>query len=73
QRIPSGTEAVASITVRIYGCNLNLTHRHRLKAWQTGATIYEHPWSACKKAPSVAVTRGWGSHDLLADLGNNAG
>ncbi|MGL4356634.1 MAG: hypothetical protein ACRCTP_22815, partial [Aeromonas popoffii] len=33
----------------------------------------EHPWSACKKAPSVAVTRGWGSHDLLADLGNNAG
>ncbi|MGL5031239.1 MAG: hypothetical protein ACRC5V_07695, partial [Aeromonas sp.] len=32
----------------------------------------EHPWSACKKAPSVAVTWGWGSHDLLADLGNNA-
>ncbi|WP_421241201.1 hypothetical protein, partial [Aeromonas enteropelogenes] len=25
-----------------------------------------------QKAPSVAVTRGWGSHDLLADLGNNA-
>ncbi|MGL5031414.1 MAG: hypothetical protein ACRC5V_08610, partial [Aeromonas sp.] len=32
----------------------------------------EHPWSACKKAPSVAVTWGWGSHELLADLGNNA-
>jgi hypothetical protein len=23
-------------------------------------------------APNVAVTWGWGSHDLLADLGNNA-
>ncbi|MEL3920534.1 hypothetical protein, partial [Aeromonas enteropelogenes] len=25
-----------------------------------------------QKASSVAVTQGWGSHDLLADLGNNA-
>ncbi|WP_429213691.1 hypothetical protein, partial [Aeromonas veronii] len=25
-----------------------------------------------QKAPSVAVTWGWRSHDLLADLGNNA-
>ncbi|WP_447734065.1 hypothetical protein, partial [Aeromonas veronii] len=56
----------------IYGCNLNLTHRHQLKAWQTGATIYEYPWPTCQKAPSVAVTWGWRSHDLLADLGNNA-
>ncbi|WP_217997169.1 hypothetical protein, partial [Aeromonas salmonicida] len=32
----------------------------------------EHPWSACQKAPSVTVTWGWGNHDLLADLGNNA-
>ncbi|MFM5466245.1 hypothetical protein ACET66_19865, partial [Aeromonas simiae] len=32
----------------------------------------EHPGSACQTAPIVAVTRGWGSHDLLADLGNNA-
>ncbi|MFQ1761124.1 hypothetical protein ACK37B_19725, partial [Aeromonas veronii] len=24
------------------------------------------------KAPSVTVTWGWGSHDCLADLGNNA-
>jgi hypothetical protein len=31
----------------------------------------EHPWYACKKAPSVAVTWGWGSHGLLADLGNS--
>ncbi|MGY3953748.1 hypothetical protein ACW5WG_21015, partial [Aeromonas salmonicida] len=29
-------------------------------------------WSACQKAPSVTVTWGWGNHDLLADLGNNA-
>ncbi|MGY3953824.1 cytochrome b, partial [Aeromonas salmonicida] len=29
--------------------------------------------SACQKAPSVTVTWGWGNHDLLADLGNNAG
>ncbi|MCO4174558.1 hypothetical protein K8D10_22720, partial [Aeromonas veronii] len=64
--------AVASITVRIYGCNLNLTHRHRLKAWQTGATIYEYPWSAYQKAPSVTVTWGWGSCGLMVDLGNNA-
>ncbi len=40
QRIPSGIEAVASIEIRIYGCNLRLTHFHRLRAWQTGATIY---------------------------------
>ncbi|MFQ1760932.1 hypothetical protein ACK37B_18715, partial [Aeromonas veronii] len=26
-----------------------------------------------QKAPSVTVTWGWGSHDCLADLGNNAG
>ncbi|WP_343889658.1 ZIP family metal transporter, partial [Aeromonas salmonicida] len=26
----------------------------------------------CQKAPSVTVTWGWGNHDLLADLGNNA-
>ncbi|WP_221410663.1 hypothetical protein, partial [Aeromonas enteropelogenes] len=32
----------------------------------------EYPGPTCQKAPSVAVTRGWGSHDLLADLGNNA-
>ncbi len=32
----------------------------------------ERPWPAYQKAPSVTVTRGWGSHDLLADLGNNA-
>jgi hypothetical protein len=32
----------------------------------------EHPWSACQKAPSVAVTWGWGRCDLMADLGNNA-
>ncbi|WP_429067880.1 hypothetical protein, partial [Aeromonas veronii] len=25
-----------------------------------------------QKAPSVTVTWGWGSHDFLADLGNNA-
>ncbi|WP_343889283.1 hypothetical protein, partial [Aeromonas salmonicida] len=25
-----------------------------------------------QKAPSVTVTWGWGNHDLLADLGNNA-
>ncbi|WP_421187336.1 hypothetical protein, partial [Aeromonas enteropelogenes] len=25
-----------------------------------------------QKTSSVAVTQGWGSHDLLADLGNNA-
>ena len=31
----------------------------------------EHPWTTCKKAPNVAVTWGWESHDLLADLGNN--
>ncbi|MDF2274136.1 hypothetical protein P0R36_02885, partial [Aeromonas caviae] len=27
---------------------------------------------ACKEAPCVAVTWGWGSHDLLADFGNHA-
>uniref|UniRef100_UPI003B9ED3FB hypothetical protein n=1 Tax=Aeromonas veronii TaxID=654 RepID=UPI003B9ED3FB len=32
------------------------------------AEYYGH---ACQKAPSVVVTKGWGSHDLLADLGNN--
>ncbi|MFM5413042.1 hypothetical protein ACET9F_21510, partial [Aeromonas veronii] len=30
QRIPSGIEAVASIKIRIYGCNLHLTHFHGL-------------------------------------------
>ena len=34
--------------------------------------IYEYPWSTCQKAPSVAVTRGWGSWCLMVDLGNNA-
>ena len=29
-------------------------------------------YTACLKAPSVAVTWGWESHDLLVDLGNNA-
>ncbi len=42
QRIPSGIEAVASIEIRIYGCNLHLTHFHELRAWQTGATIYDN-------------------------------
>ncbi len=28
----------------------------------------EHPWSTCQKAPSVAVTRGWGSYIITADL-----
>ncbi|MFM5424647.1 hypothetical protein ACET8S_17645, partial [Aeromonas veronii] len=32
----------------------------------------ECPWPTCQKAPSVALTRGWERHDLLADLGNNA-
>ncbi len=32
----------------------------------------EYLGSACQKASSVAVTRSWGSHDLLADLGNLA-
>lgn len=32
----------------------------------------EHPWSVCQKDPSVAVTWGWGSCVLTADLGNNA-
>ena len=32
----------------------------------------EYPGSACQTAPSVAVTWGWGGHDLRADLGNNA-
>ncbi|WP_459576356.1 hypothetical protein, partial [Aeromonas enteropelogenes] len=32
----------------------------------------EYPGPTCQKASSVAVTQGWGSHDLLADLGNNA-
>ncbi|MGL5110782.1 MAG: hypothetical protein ACRC7J_17240, partial [Vibrio ordalii] len=32
----------------------------------------EYPWPICQKAPSVALTRGWERHDLLADLGNNA-
>lgn len=32
----------------------------------------EHSWYASQKAPSVAVTWGRGSHDFLADLGNNA-
>ncbi|MEZ6939956.1 hypothetical protein ACB035_15715, partial [Aeromonas sp. S12(2024)] len=32
----------------------------------------EQAWSASQKAPSVTVTWGWGSHDFLADLGNNA-
>ncbi|MFQ2367671.1 hypothetical protein, partial [Aeromonas enteropelogenes] len=32
----------------------------------------EYPGTTCQKASSVAVTQGWGSHDLLADLGNNA-
>ncbi|WP_323886621.1 hypothetical protein, partial [Aeromonas allosaccharophila] len=32
----------------------------------------ECPWSACQKAPSVAVTWGWGSCGLMVDLGNNA-
>jgi hypothetical protein len=34
--------------------------------------VVKGPWPACQKAPSVVVTWGWGSHDLLADLGNNA-
>lgn len=33
----------------------------------------EYPWPTCQKAPSVALTLGWERHDLLADLGNNAG
>ncbi|MGS3153272.1 hypothetical protein ACB268_21345, partial [Aeromonas sanarellii] len=32
----------------------------------------EYLGPTCQKAPSVEVTWGWGSHDLLADLGNNA-
>ncbi|WP_231867098.1 hypothetical protein, partial [Aeromonas enteropelogenes] len=32
----------------------------------------EYPGPTCQKTSSVAVTQGWGSHDLLADLGNNA-
>ncbi len=32
----------------------------------------EHPWTACQKAPSVAVTWGWGRCVLTADLGGNA-
>lgn len=31
----------------------------------------EHPWSASRTAPSVAVTWGFGSHGLLTDLGSN--
>lgn len=32
----------------------------------------EQPWSARQTTPSVAVTWGWGSSALTADLGNNA-
>ncbi|MGZ5054070.1 MAG: hypothetical protein ACXWAT_03885 [Methylobacter sp.] len=48
QRIPSGTEAVASIKVRIYGCNLQLSTVGIEGLAKPGATIYHFTFNVNK-------------------------